>query len=320
MARVSRRRPYPGAPFELSKLAMAAAPSDPSVDGSAAVALLRRAWRDGISVFDTVDVPNTSVAEALLARAFPDPDPTIVVLGHDPAVQSRGPSPIPTLGLPRGPIGLMHGEGPPPPHSQPFRRLVEIDAGPSGGRAAGSPNSAAAGGVSELTRVVRCRTEAEAVDAVRERQPCLLAGELSMLRSSVARSAAERAPSGAFGWIARDPFAGGRLDGSWFDRSLPALPTSTPRSVRELEAELASVLPFRSLVLRGRRTLAQAALRFVVDLPWVVSVCIPMPRVERWEEIVGFETSAPLDERERAAIEAMAAPPSAPERPPRGPQ
>lgn len=306
MARVGRRLPYPGAPFELSALTLAAAPEDPAVDGAAAVALLRRAWNEGITTFDTVDVPNPAVAEMLLARAFPHPEPSMVVLSGRRGTSSRDAASSPHLDRRFNPPAVAPMTGPRQERGVgPVRRLIEIDA-PSGGPTSDrSPSRSVRPSAEDAEVVVRCRSWEEVLAVQGHRRPGLVAVELSLLDRTFTTSAARDAVDRSVGWIVRDPFAGGRLDGSRFDRRLSTPISGPPPSVRDLEVEFGPVARFRFLSRPGRRTLAQAALRFVLDLPWVATVCVPMPRIERWEEVVGYADSAPLEEAERATIEAL---------------
>jgi len=307
MAPIGRKPPYPRAPFELSALTLAAAPTDPAVDGAAAVALLRRAWKEGITTFDTVDVPNPAVAEMLLARAFPHPEPSLVVLSGVPGSASRDPASPPHLDRGSNALGTAL---PPARGAWPVHRLFELDAAsadPTSGRASDRSYGSLPAGAEV---VVRCRSWEEVLAVRGQPRPMLVAVELSMLNRTFATPVAPDGGRRDVAWVVRDPFAGGRLDGSRFDRRLSAPLSGPPPSVRDLEAEFGPIARFRFLARPGRRTLAQAALRFVLDLPGVATVCIPMPRVERWNEIVGYERSAPLDDGERARIEVLARTPA----------
>jgi aryl-alcohol dehydrogenase-like predicted oxidoreductase len=168
------------------------------------------------------------------------------------------------------------------------------------------PHLPAGGAV--LGYVVRCRSSEEA-RGVREApgtRPDLLAGPISLLRRELVGEIAAGRGEHALPWLARDPFAGGRLDGSWFEKALVSPPSIGPRPVRELETEFGPVARLRFLVLGGSRSLAQAAVRYVLDLPGVSWTSVPLPRVERWEEILRYDRSPPLDERDRAALDALA--------------
>ncbi len=135
--------------------------------------------------------------------------------------------------------------------------------------------------------------------------PGLLAGPYSLLHRTLAEDAARAAGTAPFGWVVRDPFAGGRLDGSRFAPALRGGRPATPRSVRELEAEFAPVAPYRFLARTGRRTLAQASLQFLLMRPWVATICVPPPVVERWDELFRLSDALPLTDEERAAVEQL---------------
>ncbi len=265
------------------------------LDPAAGVRLLRRAVEAGITTFDTVGVPDVGLAETLLARAFPEPGAPIVVL-QEGTVPPRSPGPSGD-GLPVAPGVHRWGEtARAAPRSSRFRRLVELRA-----------NEPAPAGVAGPV-VRRCGTTDQADAALRASSPALLSGEYSLLQRDLAEGAARSAAVRPFGWVARDPFAGGRLDGSRFAPTLPGARPAPPRSVRELDAEFAPVARYRSLALAGRRTLAQAALRFLLARPWVVTVCVPPPSVERWDELFRLGESAPLSDAELRAVDELKRP------------
>ena len=297
---VARRRPLPASPFELSILTLQLGP----VRGPAGVgplrAAVRRARAAGITTFDLTEGPEPAVAESILREAFPPGDAEVVV------ILPEGPS------VPRAATGAGLETAPPllpgagrPGETGSFPRLYEVRpraaSGPRGFEPAVPPSR----------RVIRCRTaeEAEAISGVPG--PLLAAGPLSLLQHDLANAVdAGRDPT-SFAWIARDPFAGGRLDGSRF--AVPRFaggPVPAPATVRQLGSELESVLPFAFLARPGQRTLAQAAIRFPLARRYVASVVIPVPAPERWEEIVGFAASPALsdDEVARAARVTRAAP------------
>jgi len=267
------------------------------------VGALRRAREAGITTFDTVGSPDPELAEGLLARAFPEGDPSIVVLAP------LGPGPTGTpAGIPAASLSLAPGFRPPflardgPPTQARFRRLLEAELPGAAGPALGSTDP-----VAEPT-VVRCHSIEDVTAASRRPVPRLLSGPCSLLDPSVALAAEQQLGPSGFAWIARDPFAGGRLDGSRFARASLSARSGSPATLRELETEFAPVARFAFLALPRRRTLAQAALHFVADRPWVGTTVLPMPPPERWEEFVGFRSAPPLDDGERARVAALIGP------------
>lgn len=299
----------PGMPVGLSALTLTVPAPSRWSDRQEAIRALRRARATGITTFDTVDAPEPALAEGLLSLAFPEPDPAIVVLTSW-RVESRGlPSPVLTPAAQSGaiaPASLPRDVGGSPAR---FHRLYEVDATDLPPERPGSdPFGANARSSPPGPLVVRCRREDDVRRAARGAAPPLLSGALSILDARLALSARDAFGPFGFHWVARDPFAGGRLDGSRFLAGAAHGPASSPRAVRELEADFASVAPLRFLARPRTRTLAQAAVRYVAEFPWVATVVIPLPAPERWEETVGYAASPPLDPEERARAEALALP------------
>ena len=294
---VRRRALYTGATLEVSTLTVSLGPVGTGAGDVGTVGMLRKALGAGITTFDTADAPDPMLAEALLARAFPDPDPRIVVLcrggrsgrARDPA--SSAPPRPPGVGPERalGPRGAPAG----------FCRLLEVEASdlsePAGGPGSGAPPRPAP---PPPPFVVRCRSTGDVERAARLRAPRVLSGPFSLLERALPEAAVRRLGQDGFSWVGRDPFAGGRLDGTLFATGSPFAPVHHPRTVRELEAEFGPVARLGFLAQPRRRTLAQAALHFVVDTPWAVTACLGLPPVERWDEVVGFGSSPALDDEE----------------------
>jgi len=304
MARVPHRPPRPGAPYELSELVLSVAPYDRPLDAGTATTLLRRAWAEGITTYDLVDAPDVAAAETLLARAFPNPDPSLVVIGPPPsparsAVAAVSAPPRASASWVAGPPGSV------PTGWQP-RRLIEVEAASWLGAEARPSVSPETPYV--LGTAVRCRSaeETRGVLAAAGPRPAFLTGRISLLRRELVAANLLDDQREPLRWLARDPFAGGRLDGSWFEKELATLPSAGPRPVRELETEFGPIARLRFLVQPGRRTLAQAAIRYALGIPAVAWASVPIPRVERWEEILGYAGSPPLGEKEQAALAGFA--------------
>jgi aryl-alcohol dehydrogenase-like predicted oxidoreductase len=312
-AATGRRPPYPGAPFELSVLTLTVNATNGPEDGAGTVGLLRRAREAGITTFDTVDSPDDTLAEAWIARAFPWGDPSIVVLARGGAEGAKSAA---SRALARGaPVAAFSEAGPPRREGAPsyrFRHLYEVDASDPGPTvphpvAQGPPTGA---GPAEPV-VLRCRSLEEIVEASHRPPPRVLSGSYSLLEQALAATAEEVIGTGGFAWVARDPLAGGRLDGSRFASGSMGAGAAGPRTLRELEVDFEAVARLGFLAKPRRRTLAQAALHFVLGQPWVATACLPIPTAERWAEIVGFGSSPPLDEGERARVEALPGRPTA---------
>jgi aryl-alcohol dehydrogenase-like predicted oxidoreductase len=83
---------------------------------------------------------------------------------------------------------------------------------------------------------------------------------------------------------------------------MPVAPEARPADMRRLRREFEPVLRLGFLTEGGRRTLAQAALRFVLRWPWVVTCVIPLPPPERFEEILGFGSAPEISDEELARL------------------
>ncbi len=136
------------------------------------------------------------------------------------------------------------------------------------------------------------------------RSPALFAGELSLLDRELVSGFGPANRKLEASVIARNPFSDGRLDGSRFAAAAMLTgPGARPIDLRRLRADFEPVLALGFLTKTRRRTLAQAALRFVLGWPWVVTSVIPLPTPERFEEILGFESSLPFTDDERAQLD-----------------
>lgn len=304
-----RRSPLaPGAPLRVSELIVSVPVPLVPGDGPMIVDALRRARSAGITTFDAAGSPDAVTAEGLLARAFPQVDPAIAVLtrpeqlGDNPYLGRPGLPPAvrsPSRSGPDVPAGATA--------SARFPRVMEVES--VGAR---SPSPAVEGGAEHpgdsppTAVVVRCRSIEDVRAARRAGSPSLLSGTFSLLDHELALAAAAEVGLDRVRWIARDPFAGGRLDGRRFEPATLGRRPSLPSAVRDLEADFAPVARLGFLARPGRRTLAQAALRFLLDRPWVVGACIPLPVAERWKEIVGFRSAPALDDEERLKVETIA--------------
>jgi aryl-alcohol dehydrogenase-like predicted oxidoreductase len=92
--------------------------------------------------------------------------------------------------------------------------------------------------------------------------------------------------------IVVDPFAGGRLDGSWLERA--GRPSSGPWRPDREAREMAPVLALGFLTEGKTRTLAQAALAFALRAPAVASVMFEAGAPERLREYAATPDRGPL--------------------------
>ena len=95
--------------------------------------------------------------------------------------------------------------------------------------------------------------------------------------------------------LVRDPFSQGRLDGTRFSgaRAGPG-PPAPPADIRALRAEFEPVLRLAPLTRDRRRTLAQAALQYLLSRPWAATVIIPVTSIDRWSELLGALEAPPI--------------------------
>lgn len=319
--RISIRKAIPGSPRTTSTLGLTVDPL-PFAPGSdeGQIALLRRARAEGVTVFDAAGGRCPARAEQLLARAFPEPDPELVILirptvggvplespwqspGRAPELRGDRSLPVERLG-----IALAESRRRLAPQVPAIVELgTERDAADSATEDLRAPLDALRSSgeiIGYCSRLPRDR------DTVREflsrPRPPLVSVELSLLDRALTEAldrAARAKPLGAF---VRDPFAGGLLDGSMISKGAAGRPPrSGPVELERLSAQFAPVLRLGFLTSTGKRTLPQAALSYLALHPWVVSVLIRPPAPESWENVFGFERSAALSPDELARLAAF---------------
>lgn len=289
---------------------------DPPVAGPPAgdarvVALLRRARARGVTTLDVADARFPERAERLIASAFPEPDPELsVIVGRSVESLAREQAgdrePADLGGLAEA---LRHSL------EQSSRRLapagiswVEWDpvrpaeAEDLGGALALPESTALPPGADW---VVRLAPTTRSVPLVEKENP-LYSGTLSLLRPDLVEAFGGSSLPPDSRLIARDPFAAGRLDGSRFAREarFPG-PGTPPINVRSLHEEYDPVLRFGFLTEGRRRTLAQAALQFVLSFGWVVAVVVPLPDPERFDEVLSAGSRPPLSSDEVDRLRSM---------------
>jgi aryl-alcohol dehydrogenase-like predicted oxidoreductase len=307
------RRAIPGTSANASLLGISLDPppvASPAVD-RATVTALRRARERGVTTYDLAHRGSLVRAERLIAAAFPDPDPSLLfIVGRSWSLPLSYRRPVGERpAAPSDPVRELEGS-----LAEDARRigrhgsvLVDFDSGEA------SPER-----IREAASVLdRHRTEGRIAGWSFHRRsgadhalpdatatPRALCVELSLLDRSALGPLVERASRGPLGVLVRDPFAGGRLDGSRFAATMAERgPSAAPLDVRSLHAEFDPVLRLGFLTRGHRRTLAQAGLLFLFRWPWVSTVLVPLPRPERWEEILGATSAPPLDAAELQALE-----------------
>jgi aryl-alcohol dehydrogenase-like predicted oxidoreductase len=304
------RRQVLGSDVRLSALTVSVDPplvAPPAADDRM-VALLRRARTRGVATFDVATARFPPRAERLIARAFPDPDPeisAIVVRSVDSLARERTPDDQPVaaenpesalaLSLDRSrrrldpvPVSIVEWE------VEPLRPNEDRSGGMGGVPSIPLP-SGTLWALRLLPGVAGLPKETPS--------PPLFSGPLSLLEPDLVAGFEDETTPQNTSLIARDPFGSGRLDGSRFaSRAGLSGPTAGPVDVRRLHEEFDPVLRLGFLTEHHRRTLAQAALQFVLHWGWVATVVVPLPDPERFDEVLGFGTQAPISPEELARL------------------
>ena len=131
-------------------------------------------------------------------------------------------------------------------------------------------------------------------------EPDLAAGlrsaPLSLLDLTWPAAALRSPPDPGFALIARDVFAGGALDGSLIDAGVGGRGRpGPPPTLAQLHGRLDPVLRLGSLTRSSGRSLAQAALAFALQWPWVLTAVVPFSAPERWPSLWAPNALRPLD-------------------------
>lgn len=325
------RRTVPGTECTVSELGLALDPDPvvaPAVDRQR-IGALRRARAEGLTLFDVAGARSPARAEWLLRSAFPEPDPEIVVLlalgSEPPSARSPSATPLPGLGTDgRGSegtvrAGLAAARPRLPPGVSVIPEIRPVDG--EGGRTealAAELDALVARNEIPTWSIRLERATFLAGGAVGSAPPPLVSSELSVLDAPSLASLSRRATRGLPGLIARDPFAGGRLDGTLLAEEVAdRRPGRPPRDLRQLREEFAPVLRLGFLTQARKRTLAHAALRYLLQRPETLSVLVPLPSPERWDAVFAATRAPPLDAGELAGLEGGTTDPS--HRLPRGP-
>lgn len=304
-ARSIDRVMMPGTERSVSRLTLSVdpLPGRPPSLHDRSVALLRRARDLGVVTFDVVDSRSPELAERLLATAFPEPDPELgVIVGRSmeqllsstARAEATPPPSDPqqlleeSLGLTRRRLGhltLLAVEWRAPRRNRDGRMTR------------GAPLWPCDSKVGRIIHVLGGQSLPEGLpDSV------VASGALSLLETDLLQDGAATHGSNSPLLVARNPFADGRLDGTRFlEATLPFGPGSAPVDLRQLHEEFDPMLRLGFLTEGRRRTLAQAALLFVLSRPRVLTTVVPLPEPERLDEVLGFAAAPPLrpDELDR---------------------
>ena len=296
------RRAVPGSTTRFSSVTISVDPAtaSPPATQDRTVTLLRRARERGVTTFDVADVAFPAAAERLLRTAFPEPDPELgVIVGRSVETLARGGS----VGPHPNEEGAL-AEALEVSLQESQRRLGEVrvvalewSVPPSVSARRGSPSASRPAWPrdAKVLRILRSSSPTREDD---ESPPQLIADEFSLLDTRWARERPDLSPTTA-GLVARNPFASGRLDGSRFAVDAGLRPAGVgPIDLRRLHEEFDPVLQLGFLTRERRRTLAQAALRFVLAWPWVTTAVVPLPTPERLGELLSFTETPELSEEE----------------------
>lgn len=290
-------RPLAGTSLAVSPVGFALDPEPMATPGTdrQLVESLRRARDQGVNLFDVAGARFPVRARALLRSAFPAPDPGIVILFRAPMPANEEREPEHSGTSPSFVPGAS--EIPEVPWSPRDRDAFSTVA--EGLRAARDRGALSAWSV----RLDRASMLGGSV-ALPGKLPELESCELSILDAPALASAPPPGAGPARSLIARDPFAGGLLDGSRFGAGLiQRRPGQAPRDVRELREEFGPVLRLGFLTAHRKRTLAQVAIQFLLQRPGTLAVLVPPPPPERWDEILRAPDAPPLSGEELERLE-----------------
>lgn len=278
------------------------------------VALLRAARQRGITTFEIGSGAGGPAAERAISRAFPQPDPELLVVVRR-SLRSLTAGSASIAGAPRGidlPGQLLASIEESSGRLGPQRvDLVRWSDGDAPATVAGAAR-AALRGLREEHRILGWIEELGggpgpgSPTTGAEPRSALCAGPLSLLAPGLVAPLEERARREPVGFFADDPLADGHLDGSRF-RPVPVGdgPGRGPASISELERAARPVLKLAFLTAGTGRTLAQAAIEFALRWPWVTCAILPVPAPERLGEIADSERAPPLQDTEVERILAL---------------
>ncbi len=262
---------------------------------------VRRGWEAGITTFDLARVPSFARAASILLTAVPEPDPRLRVLVAPPGDRP----PAAEVGAPRSSPGSA-GSAP----GDILRALgrvgsllAEIDFESAAPVTAEDRSRPLGADAPDAWPVIRCPPR-RAGEAPHVDPSDPVSADFSLLDTGLLSDESAPLREGGGRVIARNPFADGRLDGSRFSLEIrDRAPTARPVDVRALHAEFDPVLRMAPLTRDRRRTLAQAAVQYVLFWPWIATAILPASSLERWSEIDGAFGAPPLTVEELSALD-----------------
>jgi hypothetical protein len=308
--RISRRK-VPGTERYVSTLGLALDPEEVASPSrrQALTALLRTARAAGVTTFEIGGGGGAEQIERAISVAFPDPDPEITILAERSSAALSATAPrdaAPDAAAPAKIAGSIAGSIARSNDRLRPHRIHFVDWVPSDedDERSLSDELERLPGSAGIEGVVHRMTPLARRDRFPGAIPFLGSGSWSLLDDRLRARLDDSAERPGFGFFARDPLGSGRLDGSWIAEAVTARrPGSGPVRLRELEQEFAPVLALGFLTQRGHRTLAQAAIRYVIRPPWVCSVLLPLPAPERLAELLATESTPELSPDELARLE-----------------
>ncbi|MCI4373173.1 MAG: hypothetical protein L3K02_05975 [Thermoplasmata archaeon] len=295
----------------LSLLAFTVTPSQVPAEAAdrSVVERLRQARRAGVTTFDLADSTDSARSERLFREAFPSPDPALVVIvgrriedlvrRDEPGLHSadsrdgveerlRLSLEVTTRRLRPHRPGILEWTD---DANFPLSEQTWAGLGPQG------PSEP------YLCRRLNSGDERAPLASRGASRSELLSGDLSLLETKWVTRWSGRAEHGGVGFLARDSFAGGRLDGTRASGTgVERGPSAGPIRLRELEAEFAPLLRLSFLTEDRRRTMAQAAVRYAAHWPWVKSVIVPLPTSDRIGEVLASFDAPAISAAEMARV------------------
>ena len=127
----------------------------------------------------------------------------------------------------------------------------------------------------------------------------------SILDAAPLEELARHWPKGEGALVILDPYAGGRLDGGFLEPPGRGVRPPRPGDPLRMIQEFAPVLPFGFLARAGRRTLAQAALQYLLGIPRVGAVALPAGRPGTLREALALPRVPSLSSEEVRRIQGI---------------
>ncbi|HEV2429184.1 MAG TPA: hypothetical protein VGV64_04980 [Thermoplasmata archaeon] len=283
-------RHVPGTSISLSVLSFSLpgrGPGDPTADAPFILALLKRATSHGIRTIEGVEWEPIEELPRYLLSALPAPDRPAFVLGLNPTDLRKEAVALSPEWLERV-VPVLDAS------------ILESASDPSVGKvvtASIDRLSVPAWGVRATTVEQALRVLPRAIELGAR----LIAVPMSLLSARGAHTLSDQVSNHPVGILAMDPYANGALNGGLLAEPFGRAPTfDGPIGVREVAQRFAPVARLGFLTEGHRRTLPQAAVRFLQDLPGVVSVACRFrdPReIDAMDRIPDVPRLSPNEER-----------------------